>query len=207
AARISRLEEKSLGYVAINAELGFFLGTENIGVFVGGCSGLGTITRVLRHLSQGSGGKWVVLSSSRLLAGELHNAFKPDQSCLSRAGRLPPYWLSGKLLFSTPEHLERMLREAREKLGDVAGIIVLDMTCWVHRARGAPGTECEGHDRPQKIADFRSQLARGPWAPPLFVLTEKQAKAITTDAMLGPYCLEGFWFLNGATLWCDTDDE
>ena len=86
---------------------------------------------------------------------------------------------------------------------DVAGIILLDLQCMVHRARGFNnGNFRVCHDRPQLIVDFRSCLSVGQWAPPLIFLSQKPAKSVSTITMQRAYCLEAFHFVDGKTLRC-----
>lgn len=204
AQRITR-EETDLGRFSLDAERALYLGTENLGVFVSGCAGPCLLRSFLRELGNlRDGGMYVVVASSRELASELFCEWHPGEG---KSQEKPSYWAAGKLIFSTPEGLRGIPSEMIGKPAPIAAIILLDKSCWLHKARGLPGqSEFTGNDRPQRVADFRSRLACGHWAPPLFVLTEKPAQSVNTVAMHSPYCLEGFWFLRGCTLVCSSDD-
>jgi len=200
ARRITRMEETVLSEFRLDADLSHYLGTENLGVFVGGCSRMGAIVRFFHDLDEVPfGGMWVVLASSNATAQELFQNWHPAQHGTSQ--NVPPYWDTGRLLFSTPEGLSRIPWKTMEQAAQVAGILLLDMPCWVYQARGYPGqSNYAGNDRPQRIANCRARLAHGQWSPPLFIFTQKPAKSINTIAMQSPYCLEGFWFLRGDTI-------
>lgn len=205
ALRITRLEEKILGSFALDAELSLYLGTENLGVFAGGCGATPSIICFLRALCQlNDGCSWVVIPSSHELNKTLYQELNQSPISGELARQLPAYWSVGKVIFSTPEGLVCIPSERFGQPPLVAGILLFDSSCWVHRARGYSGEgKFEGNDRPQYIVDFRSRFAYGQWSPPLFVFTQKPAKSISTMALHSPYCLEGFMFILGSSILCE----
>jgi len=201
ATSISRMQEKRLGRLNFDADTARFLGEENIGVFAGGCDNLDRLIDRLRVLdSCGTGGQWVVVSSTQKMAAVVRQKWQADATFVA-PGKMPMNWSSQRVEFAVPESLEELACEIKESATNVAGIIVLDMFCTVHKARGfANGGFRVQHDRPQLIVNFRSQLGQGQWMPPLVFCAQKPAKSINTNAMLSPYCLEAFRYVDGATL-------
>lgn len=206
--RVTRLEEKVLGSFDLDADLSLYLGTENLGIFVGGCGEIWSIFQFLRGLSQLTvGGTWVIVAYSHDLAAKLFQEWPSTSHAMGRSEKTPPYWAIKQMVFSTPEKLRHIPWEMTGQPSRIAAIILLDLPCCLHRARGfAEQEEYAGNDRPQLIANCRSRLANGPWSPPLFILTQKPAKSINTVAMHSPYCLEGFWFVLGKSLQCLVED-
>ena len=86
----------------------------------------------------------------------------------------------------------------------VAGILVLDPACNLHRSRG--GTLSNGrqmfNDRPQHVVNFRTALAAEGWQPPLLLLTTRQASAFVSEDVARAYCLEAFRFISGDSFAC-----
>ena len=101
----------------------------------------------------------------------------------------------GNVVLATPESLQAIGNTARN---DAAALILVDMLCHVHKARGMrTGDFFVQHDRPQLVADFRNVVGLENWSPPLILLTEKPAKSIETDLIARAYCLEGWRFVDG----------
>jgi hypothetical protein len=103
----------------------------------------------------------------------------------------------GNIVVATPESLQRIGVSEQQ---DVAALNVVDPECYVHLGRGfTRGNFHVQNDRPQLIANFRHSVELENWLPPLILLTEKPAKSITTDPIARAYCLDAWWFVNGAT--------
>ena len=82
----------------------------------------------------------------------------------------------------------------------VAGILVVDTLCHIHKARDRYIRGYGVNDRPQRIANFRANLACASWQPPLIFFTSRPAKSLNTNPMLSPYCLDAWWFVDGSRL-------
>lgn len=203
ANRISRMEESFLGDFALNPDTALYLGKENIGVLVAECGSALQLQYWLRQLDcSRTGGYWIVLSYSKELARELFRLLGPSSEC----SELPRVWTSQKVIFTTPEGLHLLLKSPPVSLTQIAALLVLDFPCCMHRARGMSWEgEFAGNDRPQKVVDFRASLNLGGWSAPILIFTQKPSKSIPTEALLSPYCLEGFWFMRGSTVRCDIE--
>jgi len=208
--RIARLEETRLGPFELTAESAFELGRNNIGVFVGSCGGLGRAMNLLRALDRAdSGGRWIVITATKKMNAVLFAEWQLQRTSFIPLNRVPTYWTASQLIFAPPEGLGKI--DNRELLKDpgVAGLILLDMQCFVHKARSMT-TRYNfkvQNDRPQLIANFRSRLCREGWLPPLMFWTEKPAKSVWTTDMLSPYCLDAWWFVDGQSLSCSQREE
>src|SRR3989304_5693266 len=175
-------------------------GLYNFGVFVGNCGGLGRAIAQLKNLDRtDDGGLWVVICATRKMNAVLYADWKLDRTSFVPPQRVPTYWATSRLLFSTPEGLPKIDKSALDGHPGVAGLILLDMMCFVHKARSMT-TRYNFHvnnDRPQHIANFSARLSHDGWQPPLIVCIENPAKSVWTTDMLSPYCLDAWWFVDG----------
>lgn len=86
---------------------------------------------------------------------------------------------------------------------DIAGIIMLDPACIVHRARSFTNRSHRiAHDRPQLVVDFRASMAREDWSPPLVVMSRKRAAAVSSQDITRIYGLEAMQFIDGESFNC-----
>lgn len=84
---------------------------------------------------------------------------------------------------------------------NVEGVMLLDPSCMVHKARDFKSWSGGRHDRPQRIVDFLSTAAIDSDARPLFgLLTCKRARSVGTAQIASVYCLDGWQFLDGASI-------
>ena len=197
---ISRMQEKPLGDLCFDPETGRFLGEENVGVFAGGCDPDRLFDRLISLGECGTGGQWVVVLPTKQIAGEFYARWHSVNGT-SSFGKVPNTWQSERLIFAQPESLKLVAETIADFNIAIAGILVLDPHCMIHKARGfRKGNYRVRNDRPQLIADFRAHLAQGTWSPPLVFFAKQPAKSINTDAMLGPYCLEAFRYVDGRQL-------
>jgi len=207
--RITRLEEQSMGLFSLDAATAAELGKENIGVLFGNCIGLERVVRRLRPLDIASEqATWVVISATCGMAASVYKLWHfPEGDEYVSPAKVPPYWRTQRLLFTTPEGL-RDIGPAQIDGASIAGLLLLDLQFNVHMARGMEsGNFYVQHDRPQFIVDFRARCAREDWSPPLLIFAKKPAKALNTDAAPSPYCLEALWFVNGETFCCAEADD
>lgn len=194
--RIVRDTEKYVGEVRLDGETAQELGASNIGVFVGGCREVRQLIDMVRQLSvSGHPGQFIVVVSENALADK----FFRELSQIPLPKRRPNVWTTGCVSLTTPENLKAV---NEEHLGGkpVAGVLLVDPSCIVYRARGGDCSRFQFNDRPQHIARFRARHAVDGWQPPFFLLTERLAISTNSAQMLGPYSLEAWWFVDGITL-------
>jgi hypothetical protein len=199
------MEENKLGRFLLTAETAKRLGDENIGVFVGGHTGVnGMLNRVREIDRHESGGRFIVVPSTRSFAAVIYQRWLDtcDQWYVDPT-QVPNIWRGENITFCLPEALSLLAAKLKVEHTDVAGIVLIDPQCIMHRARGFHNGDFRvRHDRPQLVTDFRSRLEIGGWIPPLVFFSTKPAKSVPTDSIRSAYCLEAFYFLDGATLRC-----
>lgn len=194
--RITRLEESRLGHFALDSTTARQLGSENIGVFVGDCENLTWIVRKLEVLSQTPfPGRWIAAAATAKMAAVIFNMLA-EKHGLQKRKRAPRFWNQGNVTFTTPEGLSTYARDQGVD-HPVASVLLIDTLCHVHKARGYDRRGWAMNDRPQRIANFRADLSVNGWMPPFLLLTERPAKSVETAAMLSPYCLSTWWFVDG----------
>jgi hypothetical protein len=196
--RITRLEEHRLSPFSLDAETAWELGKDNIGVFVGGCLSLERTVDLLHKLKQPSPAPhWIVVCASKDMACIFVRQWcQPDKRIKANKLELPQN--HGNLVLATPESLHAI---GSSEWHDVGALILVDMLCHVHLARGMrTGDFFVLHDRPQLMANFRNAVGLEDWSPPLILLTQKPAKSIATDPIARAYCLEGWRFVDGTTM-------
>lgn len=197
--RITRLPEGKLGNFALDAETAEVLGRRNVGVFVGGCTGLDWIVEKADVLAATDfPGVWVVVLSTKKMAAIVSNKQREKEG-RRPVKHAPRYWQRGNAVYTTPEGLYSYAKD-RSPETRTAGILLVDTLCHVHMARGEDRLGWNVNDRPQRIADFRADVTVDGWAPPLLLLTRKPAKSVNTASMVSPYCLNAWWFVDGARL-------
>jgi hypothetical protein len=111
----------------------------------------------------------------------------------------PRFWDRGNLTSTTPEGSASYFNviDGEQRF---AAVMLVDPKCHVQQAREwfVPGYGV--HDRPQRIADLRADLARNGHRSPFLVLSERPAKSVNTNRMLSAYCLDAWWFVDGRRL-------
>jgi hypothetical protein len=198
--RITRFEQADLGPFRLDADTADRLGRDNIGVFVQDCRGLRWIMERIAVLAETDfPAKWAVVLSSKSMAEFVYNSRVHQPEGRRRRKRVPELWQQGNVVFTTPEGLRLWQREVAGP-ARVAGILMVDTLCHVHKARDAYFEGYGVHDRPQRVADFRADMAADGNPPPLFVLTKRLAKSVNTRPMLSAYCLDAWWFVDGHRL-------
>jgi hypothetical protein len=194
------MEESSLSSFELSDAVAWTLGTSNLGLFVGGVPSLESIVKCLRRLeSSETAVTWIIIGASKrttaLIAHMWNTVWEEDVELT--VPKLPCTW--NNVVLATPESLKRIDNRFTSR---VAGLILIDMLCHVHRARKMPGPAGRfvTNDRPQMIADFRNSVGVDAWVPPLILMTEEPAKSVHADYIARAYCLDGFWFLDGRTV-------
>jgi hypothetical protein len=201
ATAISRMQEQRLGDLCFDQDTGRFLGEENVGVFAGACNKDRLFDRLVSLDESGTGGHWVVVLPTKQITADFYQRWHSIQGAVKRSSKNPETWRSDRLIFAQPESLKSVADGIADFDIPIAGIVVIDPHCMIHKARGFSRGSCRiRNDRPQLIADFRARLSQGLWSPPLMFCAEKPAKSLNTDAMLGPYCLEALRYVDGRYL-------
>jgi len=200
--RISRMDEKRLGELNLDSETAEWLRKENVGIFAGGCDDLEILVTRLRQLdSCGSGGDWVIVLSTQKMAAAFYQRWLNDSGIhFVKPKDVPPIWKSKRLHFTVPERLSDLADVLLAADSNVAGVIILDLFCIIHQPR-INSQKCRViRDRSEYVTEFRSRLHSECGAPPLLFLSQKPAKSVNTQKLLGPYCLDALQFVNGATI-------
>jgi len=200
------MEENDLGQFELNAKTAWNLGRDNVGVFIGNCASLAPTLDLLKALEDAtSNARWVLVAATEKMAAVIVQRWFLSQT----VDRIPLAALEipksqGNILLCTPESLSNLDSRHRQM---IAGLLLIDMLCNVHEARGikTPGGFRVQHDRPQFVANFRGSLLEDGWTPPFLILTQKPAKAVWTDTVARAYCLDALWFVDGRTLLCGTN--
>lgn len=197
--RLTRLEETDLGPFQLDAETAQQLVEDNAGVFVGGCRDWDWIMDKLNVLANTYfPARWLVVLATKQLAETVYRrtAWKPDRQ---KRIHVPAFWDQHNATYTTPEGLNSY-RNTIGTSGPLAAVLLVDPACHVHRARDwfVPGRGV--HDRAQRIADFRADLARNGGSPPFLIFTRQPAKSVSTQRMLSAYCLDAWWFVDGRRL-------
>jgi DEAD/DEAH box helicase domain-containing protein len=203
--RMTRLPESLLGWVKLDAITADEMGRERLGWFVGNHPGLARAAEQLGRLDANpGGGVWIVVPYSRDLACELFALWPHADQVAEQPAPDNAVWRSRKVWVAIPEDLKQFLPLAQAHIPGVAGVIILDPRCIMHKARG--GTDSWGqvhrNDRPQHVVNFRAALDYDGWQPPLLLLTERPPKAVSTMDVRRAFCLEGFQFIAGDCFGC-----
>jgi hypothetical protein len=199
ADRISRIGNNWLGRLQLDQSMIANLSQSQIGLFAEGFIGLETMYgRLLQMAFKPKKTQTIVLYSSKEAGEAIYAQLVTDGRC--GACRKPrEQWRVGNLLFSSIEGLQRLNHEDRV----IDGVILLDPTCMVHRARTLRTYHGRTHDRPQIIVNFLADRTIEGIRPIFLILTTKRAAAVPTDLIARAFCLEAFWFLSGPSLTCN----
>lgn len=202
-ARIARLGQKYLGPVQANAETCRGMGEDQVGWFVGGVPTYERMIDNARRINDShAGGRWIIVPATKCLAEIAYAQWFDDDSADARDPAVT-MWHDDAVTFCVPERLHELAGAIIKQTVPVAGIILLDPNCIVHRGRGfGKGRHRVGHDRPQLIVNFRSKLGIGTWCPPLIVMSLHKAAAVSTMDVTRVYGLDAMHFIDGATLSC-----
>ncbi len=199
-ARIARLGERYIGPAARDATTCRALGEDQVGWFIGGVPTYDRMIELVRRVDGAQvGGRWIVVPATRFLADVAHQVWM-DGSQLSKRKVSCTMWHGDRVTFCVPERLSELLTINH---GVIAGIILLDPNCIVHRGRSFGSGKCRVvHDRPQLIVDFKAKLAIGQWSPPLMIMSIHKAAAVATDTVARIYGLDAMHFIEGSSLRC-----
>lgn len=204
--RISRQGGQRLGRLKLDAETAIELGTDQVGLFVGGCQKLDRVVDRIREIDgHGDGGYWVVIAASKTQAADLYRLWHATEDCWHiNSTNCPDSWAGKNTLFCRIETLRDVLPRCRDSESGVAGILVLDLDCTLHKQRGSNRHGYRvPYDRPQLIVNFRAKLAVGAWSPPLILFSRRPPMADPTDVIQRVYCLEALRFLDFNSMNCD----
>lgn len=201
--RITRLGEKCLGRKSLDAQTGLALGSENIGWLVAGLPSFERMVSYVERLNEAArGGRWVVIPATKMLAELAFEQWFSTRLNV-QGGASPLLWHSELVTFCVPEHLGKLMPTPPMFNSRIAGIILLDPQCFVHKGRSFTFSNRRMvHDRPQMIVDFRASCAVGDWQPPFVHMTSKRAGAVPTDSVARIFCIESYHCIDGTTLGC-----
>ena len=199
-ARIARLGERYIGPAASDATTCRALGEDQVGWFIGGVPTYDRMIELVRRVDGAQvGGRWIIVPATSFLADVAHCIWM-EGSQLSKRKASCTMWHGDCVTFCVPERLCELLTTNH---GVIAGIILLDPNCIVHRGRSfGSGTYRVVHDRPQFVVNFKARLAIGRWSPPLMIMSIHKAAAVATDTVARIYGLDAMHFIEGASLRC-----
>ena len=203
--RISRMEEQGIAPFCLDAEASRSLGTDNIGLFIGGVRTFETLVDRIQQIDESDqGGHWIVVPSTRRCAAAIRQHQSDDDSVwFVSPDDVPDMWSQNQTTFCLLESLSTLSRMLRQDQKPIAGILLVDSQCIVHKARGwGKRSSPYQNDRPQHVVDFRASLSVGGWSPPLVVFTQRPAKSVNTIKLQRSYCLESLYFLDGKRIRC-----
>lgn len=201
--RVTRLGEKYIGPIAIDTASCRSLGEDQFGWFIGGVPTFERMIENIRRINESKlGGRWITVPATRHLAESAYQQWFEDEM-LRDSGEATAMWHDDLVTFCVPERLRELGSEIIAQDIPVAGIILLDPNCIVHRGRGfGKGRFRVAHDRPQLLVNFRSKLAVGKWCPPLIFMSMRKAAAVSTASIARVFGLEAMHFIEGTTLRC-----
>ena len=202
---ITRLEERTLAWTVLDAATADEMGQEQVGWFVGNHQGFAKAAEQLGRLDANpEGGIWIVVPRSKDISAELWLRWPHPQHVPNMPTTVSPEWRSRQVWVAPPERLARILPSARNAPAGIAGVIVLDPQCTLHKQRG--GTDRLGHtfhnDRPQHVVNFRAALEIDGWQPPFILLTRKPAKSVCVEQVARVFCLNVFRFIAAESFGC-----
>ena len=201
--RITRLGEKDLGRQGTDADTCRMLGEEQIGWLIGAVPSFERMVEHVRRLNDSAcGARWVVVPATNRLSEMAFEQWFADRE-FDRSQASPTLWHDKLVSFCVPERLKELRTVFSEASANIAGVIVLDPQCFVHRGRAFQnGNYRVVHDRPQMIVNFRSAFAVGRWSPPFIQMSCKRAAAVATETVARIYCLETMHCIDGISLGC-----
>jgi len=205
AQRITRLEQARLGRLRLNQSLLTNLSHEGVGLLVENCGRLEQVVSHLKDLDSTSQEvSWVVVLASDAMSEVVCRMWGGEVPSRKRRASVPP-WHSGSMTFVTPEALASLL-ETEAYRGDgkkpVAGILLIDMLCHVHKYRGHKRFYHARMDRPGLVSQFQAAMKSRGFVAPLILFTASLAKSVETNSVLRAYSLASLWFLDGRSLSC-----
>ncbi|WP_145118900.1 hypothetical protein [Rosistilla oblonga] len=176
------------------------MGEDDLGWYVGGVPSFARMIDNMRRINESAvGGRWIVVPATRAWASVAYEQWF-DEAC---SGTRSTLWQDDAVTFCVPERLAELGKGVDAQHAPIAGVILLDPNCIVHRGRGFGKRKSRiAHDRPQLIVNFRSKLAVGNWCPPLMVMSLHKAAAVSTQDISRVYGLDAMHFIDGATLSC-----
>jgi len=194
--RIIRLSEQRLEPFQLDYQTIYELGTNNMGVLIGGDDSIERHFERIADLAKVNiPGTIVVVVSTKKLADWIYK----ELTGFSRKSGRPDVWETGCVRLTTPERLGKI--DPTPIHGrPVLAVILFDPRCIVYKARGESGYGWHPNDRPQFITKFRYVHSRQDWQPPFILMTIKPAKSLNANLMLAPFGIEAWWFVDGKTL-------
>jgi hypothetical protein len=204
--RMTRLPEKCLDWVVLNAATAHEMGRDQVGWFVGNHPGLTCAAEQFGRLDMNpEGGVWVVVALCGDTSLTLFDKWPHTNHVVERPGSKNQFtWRSQSVWVAVPEGLKQLVPLAQRLPTGIAGVIVYDRECIMYKARG--GSTIWGwtmrNDRPQHVVDFRAAFNFEGWQPPLLLLTSRPAKSVNTDVVARAFCLNAFQFIAGDSFGC-----
>lgn len=199
-ARQGKLIEQGFLFDAASAES---CGRDHVGLFVQSSGSLARLIQKLHYLDRSDvNTKWIVAVSTANEHWRSYNLWRNLASSeFFPPKNIPLHWEAQRIIFTTPERLVNVAENAVMNNTRVAGLILIDLNCMVHKARG---NQWVANDRPQHVIDCRARLTTEEWSPPLIVFTDGLARSINTEPMRGAYSLNAWRYFDGQTFTFNT---
>ena len=188
---IARNCDQRFGRLKLDNDTAKKLGTENSALFIERCPSFDRMIEHFYSLGDNPVSSWIVVASSVDVLYELERL--KNAYCEFECKTWP-----ANVVLTAPEKLASFNSDIT---ASVAGILLFDYACHVHKCRGfSKGGRRIENDRPQRIVDFRSRCRIGDWTPPLLFCTNKPAISVPTLNMLSPYCIDSIRYIDGQTM-------
>lgn len=190
---IVRMTEKPIGPLELDGDCRQRLARDRMGLLVAGVPSYESMVRRVAALKNYTDGRWIAVVASKELAATTEEHLESIDDQATNATSATP-WRYGELTIATVEQLCKV-----DPRG-VEGVILLDPTCMVHKARRWKTATGITHDRPQRIVNFLADTQNADGTAAVFVLmTTQRAKSLPTERIASVYCLNGWQCIDGVT--------
>ena len=190
---IVRMTEKPIGPLLLDDACRQRLARDRMGLLVAGVPSYESMVRRIAALKGYTNGRWIAVVASKELAVITEELLESIDDQATNATSAAP-WRYGELTIATVEQLHKV-----DPRG-VEGVILLDPTCMVHKARRWKTATGITHDRPQRIVNFLADTQNTGGTAAVFVLmTTQAAKSLPTERIASVYCLDGWQCIDGVT--------
>ncbi len=201
AERINRQGDRSLGYLHIDTNQFQELGKQRIGLLAAGFVRFESmVERLIPWMNRESEQLTIFLYPSRNYSLPIYDVLY-CQDLVPYAKKVPESWRIGSCLFTSIESL----RKLRVRTDELLGVVLLDPSCMVYKARQFGSGFGSTNDRPQRIVDFLESHTTEDHAPGFLLATTQNLMALPTESIARVYCREAWWFLDGNTLTCPAE--
>lgn len=194
--RVARMTEKPIGNFVYDSQTATDMVQENLAVFIGNCRDMRWLREGVSRLAEcDDQNEYIAIITTKVSYTEFYKNSGVYNGPTAKGA--PAFWKEGAVIYSTPEGLRDLVLNGQypEK---PACLLVIDPYGTMPFAQGFGGNS--KNSRPKKVVSFQNHLEQFGERPPIIYLTPKRAKSLSTDSMLGPLALNGWWFVDGNRL-------